>query len=424
LRVEPESVQFPEVAVGETVAETVTVENRGSAPLTVTRAEVGDSEVFALADAVTDSEVTLEPGASRELTVSFTPEAQQSYTGYLFVETDAPDAPDRTIALTSSDITATVESNESADAVSARTNASAGERVEIAFPGVPDDQQYRTDSVAVTPAVDGAIEVNVTTSNETLAAVRETTNGTTAGFADNTTRLGNISASTNLDDENIEQAEFTATVDRSRFETRNTNASDISFYRFDEEELEWVKQNTTVVNRTETTVTVRVVGDGFSEWTAAAARPEFSIDDTEVNVTTATVGEEVEIEVFVTNTGGTEGTYVAELLLNGAVVEDQTAIIASEGQENFLFQRSIDDPGEYEVQVNEAFVATINITESGAEVEENPPENGSDNGGSDDDMLLFAVPVVVVIVAVAGLGVFYSRRRQEGDGAGTAEDER
>jgi PGF-pre-PGF domain-containing protein len=283
--------------------------------------------------------------------------------------------------------------------------------VEVPFPGVPDDQQYRTDSVAVTPAVDGTLEVNVTTSNETLAAVRETTNGTTAGFADNTTRLGNISASTNLDDENIEQAEFTATVDRSRFETRNTNASDISFYRFDEEELEWVKQNTTVVRTTEATATVRVVGDGFSEWTAAAARPEFSIDDTEVNVTTATVGEEVEIEVFVTNTGGTEGTYVAELLLNGAVVEDQTAIIASEGQENFLFQRSIDDPGEYEVQVNEAFVATINITESGAEVEENPPENGSDNGGSDDSPLLFVIPIAVVLLIAVGLAVFYARRR-------------
>ena len=421
LQVAPGTVQFPEATVNETVTANVTVENVGTAPLTVRRVALDDSEAFALVDGgITDSEV-IEPGTSREVTVSFTPAAERSYTGYLFVESDAPTEPDRTITLTNGDITARVESNASTQTLTVSANASAGERVEISFPGGPDDQPYHTDSVAVTPAVDGDLRLNVTTSNETLAAVRETTDGTTAGFADNTTRLGNISASTNIDNEAIEQAEFTATINRSRFETRNTNASDISFYRFDETAREWVKQNTTVVNRTETTVTVRVVGDGFSEWTAAAARPEFSIDNTEVNVRTATVGEEVEIEVFVTNTGGTEGTYVAELLLNGEVVEDQTAIIASEGQENFLFQRSINDPGQYEVQVNEVFVATVNITESGAEVEQDPPGNETDDGES-DDMLLLAVPAVVVILAVVGLGVFYSRRREED--AGTAEDAR
>jgi len=415
LRVTPDSVTFPAVTVGETVTETVTVENTGTAALTVTRLGLDRGEAFALAGDEADGEFTLDPGASREGTVSFTPDAERSHTDYLLVESNTPSVPDRTVALTSSDIRASVESNASTQTLNVSASASAGERVEIAFPTTPDDQQYRTNNVAVTTAVDSDLELNVTTSNETLDAVRETTNGTTAGFADNTTRLGNISASTNLDDEDLEQVEFTATIDRSQFETENTNASDISFYRFDEETLEWVKQNTTVLRTTETTATVQVVGDGFSEWTAAAARPEFSIDDTEVNVTTATVGEVVEIDVFVTNTGGTEGTYVAELLLNGEVVGEQTAIIDSQGQENFLFQRSIGEPGQYEVQVNNVFVATVNITESGAEVEEERPENESD-GGSDDDMLLVAVPVVVVIVAVVGLGVFYFRRRETSGG--------
>ncbi len=90
ISVVPTSVNFGNVTVGITNTQTVTVSNPGSANLSVTQATVSGSG-FGLS-AVT-LPLTLAPGGSAALTVSFTPASASSTTGALTLVSNAPNSP-------------------------------------------------------------------------------------------------------------------------------------------------------------------------------------------------------------------------------------------------------------------------------------------------------------------------------------------
>lgn len=416
LAVSPESVRFDDVAVGETATATVDLENVGGEALTLSRVAVGDDDQFSLLEGAVETaggEVTLGAGESRSVTVEFAPGSTGTDTTYLYVESDAATGAKEVVPVTSGPVesTVTVDQEDRQRLQTVVENASAGERVDLAFPDPLDDEQYETASVSVTPAVSGDLEIDVTSSGQTL----ETTPETRAGFADNTTRLGNVSATTNLANADIESVAFEAVVERGQLAAWDTDAGNVSFYRFDEDAGVWEEHETTVVEEREDEVLLRVEADGFSEWTAAAARPAFTITETDIDVTSTTTDDEVTIQVFVTNTGGTDGTYVVDLLLDDSVVDSDSALIAPDGQVLFQFERTLDEPGTYEVRVNDEFVAEVEVSESTAEVRQiDEIIDGDDTQRDlDDDGLVFGLPAVAALfAATVVLGLFGYRRLQ------------
>jgi hypothetical protein len=91
----PDTVDFGQVFVNLTGKETVSVTNAGTANLLVSNVQISPA-VFAYADSM---EFTLPPGAIRELAVSFTPEAAQSYSGALTFATNDSKQPNVSVAL-------------------------------------------------------------------------------------------------------------------------------------------------------------------------------------------------------------------------------------------------------------------------------------------------------------------------------------
>jgi PGF-pre-PGF domain-containing protein len=263
----------------------------------------------------------------------------------------------------------------------------------------------------ITPAQDADMDMEIETSNGSLETTPETDNGLTSNAA----QLGNISIETSLTPEQTKRVEITTQINKSRLDTLGTDPGNVTLYRFNESEDRWRAQETEVLSETAETVRVRAVADHASEWTAAAARPAFEITDWEVDVDAATVEETVNINVFVENTGGTEGTYVADLLLNGAVVDSKESVIAEGGEALFDFERAFDQVGTYEVEVNEQRITEVEVTEDQT-VETDTEEDSSgtndstatdsedettSSDGSGPGFGVFAGLIAVVSIAVA-----------------------
>ena len=102
--VAPDSLDYPDTFVNDTASQEVTLTNTGRDVLDVSSLSV--PEGFSV-DA--DAPFSLEPGASRALTVSFMPTAVQEYTGTLSIESNATNSPS-TVELSGTGIEAPVAS--------------------------------------------------------------------------------------------------------------------------------------------------------------------------------------------------------------------------------------------------------------------------------------------------------------------------
>lgn len=89
--------------------------------------------------------------------------------------------------------------------------------------------------------------------------------------------------------------------------------------------------------------------------------PEFEIRDASIEKTTIAVGEEVEVRATVANVGGREGTFTAELQVDGLSVETQDVTIAAGDETAVPFGYTFESPGRYEVSVNDVAVATVTV---------------------------------------------------------------
>lgn len=89
--------------------------------------------------------------------------------------------------------------------------------------------------------------------------------------------------------------------------------------------------------------------------------PEFEIRDASIEKTTIAVGEEVEVQATVANVGGREGTFTAELQVDGLSVETQDVTIAAGNETAVPFGYAFESPGRYEVSVNDVAVDAVTV---------------------------------------------------------------
>jgi hypothetical protein len=87
--------------------------------------------------------------------------------------------------------------------------------------------------------------------------------------------------------------------------------------------------------------------------------PEFELVAASVDETTVAPGEAVEVTARITNVGGQEGTFGAELRIDGTTVETRDVTIGVEETASVRFDYAFDEPGTYEVGVGEVNVDTV-----------------------------------------------------------------
>ncbi|GAH69601.1 unnamed protein product, partial [marine sediment metagenome] len=78
----------------------------------------------------------------------------------------------------------------------------------------------------------------------------------------------------------------------------------------------------------------------------------FSVSNLSIQPAEVTTGEEVTIDVALTNTGGTEGSYTLVLKVNGVKEADRTVIIAAGDTLNLIFPVTKEAAGSYTVTVD------------------------------------------------------------------------
>lgn len=87
--------------------------------------------------------------------------------------------------------------------------------------------------------------------------------------------------------------------------------------------------------------------------------PEFDLVGASVSRTTVAPGETIEVAARITNVGGQEGTFGAELRINGTTVETRDVVIGAGETSSVRFEYAFDEPGTYEVGVGEVNVDTV-----------------------------------------------------------------
>jgi parallel beta-helix repeat protein len=123
----------------------------------------------------------------------------------------------------------------------------------------------------------------------------------------------------------------------------------IAFY--DEEIGELVKLESTV-NTVNHTVTAKIAH--FTTFTLVSVpKPAaFSIGSLNIQPNEVAPGETVDISVVVTNTGGSEGTFVALLKINGIEEARESFIIAAGASQSIVFTVAKESAGTYSVELN------------------------------------------------------------------------
>jgi hypothetical protein len=129
--------------------------------------------------------------------------------------------------------------------------------------------------------------------------------------------------------------------------------ADLYLAWYDENTGEWVALPS-VVNSFYHTVTTSIE----HATTFAAVAPitvlpaSFDLGAPEVTPAEITAGEPVNISVILTNTGGAEGNYTVDFIINGAVEDTQEVTLVGGASETVIFTTTQEEAGTYTVDVN------------------------------------------------------------------------
>lgn len=144
--------------------------------------------------------------------------------------------------------------------------------------------------------------------------------------------------------------------------------------------------------------------------------PEFELVEASVAETTIAPGEEIEVTATIANVGGREGTFAAELRIDGTAVEARDVTIAAGETESVAFSYALDEPGTYEVGVGGAAVDTVVVA---------PPPAFEVTATALDQTFVTVGETVEVAARVANVGgqegTFVAELERDGDVVATRE---
>jgi PGF-pre-PGF domain-containing protein len=238
----------------------------------------------------------------------------------------------------------------------------ADEPVSVDFIGqVPAD-----DSEAADPAVDvTAIGFMPATSEQVSLRVTtgENLDGS-PGFErdDNTALVSNVRVDHSIDNVDVDDVTLGFRVSNARLAEMDVPAEDIALYRH--QDGEWTELPTQIVSEGDTAVSFRAASPGLSEFAVGAKQPKFELQTVRVEVDEIRVGDSLRVFVRITNDGGADGSFAANLLVDGNVVDSRELTIAAGGRRQVRFERPLDEAGTYTVQVNDALAGDVIVMEA------------------------------------------------------------
>jgi hypothetical protein len=407
IQVRPETLQFPNGTDGG-ATRTLTVRNVGDAPLTVRSiAIVGpDRRSFGR---VFDGPVTIDPDGGRDVAVSFEGADSRPRFATLHVMSDDPDEPQTNVWLTNTRTVADVspsrvlETKTLVNATVRNATANTTQSLNLSWPLTRDDV-IAVDALSFTPLRDGDVTLSVATNASRF--------GTVPAFdrEDGTEAAGFVHVEHSVANEDVEDVTFTVRVRKDRLAGDETGPEDVALYRH--EAGAWTELPTRLVSEGGAHYFYEASAPGLSDFTTGVKQAKFRITDAVVTVTRIRTDEGTTVLVRVRNVGGADGTYEVKLRLEDAVVDRRELSIAPDGTRQASFERTFDEPGAYEVYVNERFVGSVTVerpetTESGVTT----AAPADDSSPTDRSLPGFGAGAAAVVVLVVTLRLAVDRRR-------------
>ena len=186
---------------------------------------------------------------------------------------------------------------------------------------------------------------------------------------DGTQAAGYIQVTDNLEDDQVTEGRITFRVRKADLETDAADPENVALYHYVPETDEWEELDTEILGETDDYVRFRGTTPGFSQFAAGIKRAQFEISDTLVDVQQITLNDSIQVEAIVTNTGGADGTFTTQLLVDSEVVAEDVLTIASGGQRATIFDHEFEQADTYQVRVNDVLTGEIQVTDPNAATE-------------------------------------------------------
>ena len=229
---------------------------------------------------------------------------------------------------------------------------------------------------------------------------------------DGTEPAGYLQIDHNLEDSQIKQARIDFRMTAEQLEAADAAPEDVVLYHYDEEADEWEELPTEVVEETDGVVRFRAVTDSFSEFAVGVKRAQFEIVNIAADAQTLAIGDRLQVEVAVSNTGGAKGSVELELRIDGEAVDRTSLTVAPDETRTSSFEYEFAEPGTYDVDVNDVSVDDIRVepaaddpgagdgTEDDATSGESGPSGWLPGLSTNEAIVAFLVVVIVLAVTV------------------------
>lgn len=148
-------------------------------------------------------------------------------------------------------------------------------------------------------------------------------------------------------DSNVDQARLTFRLRTDCLNASGVDPATVRLYRY--VDGDWATLPTHVVERTDGFVRYQADSPGFSTFAVGIAEPDVAVTDASLDRTTITAGETATLHVTLSNRGDLAGSFAAEFVSDGVVLETRTVTVDAGATTVLTFDHRFDTPGEYAI---------------------------------------------------------------------------
>ena len=293
-------------------------------------------------------------------------------------------------------------------------NAKPNASIPVALPEPARDGTIRTEALSI--AVQKRQNVSLSVATGSGRQTNQTPQFTPSTAAED---MGYINVGHTVPDEEIENVTFRFSVSSSTLSS--AERKNVALYRF--HNGSWNELPTEYVDRNGSAYVFAAQSPGLSSFTVGKKVAAFQIQQATLLSDVQTTFDPVNVRVRVENEGGADGVFTAELRLDSETVDTDEFTIAAGGTRQTSFEELVQEPGRYEVLVNNYTVGTVNVSETASQLssrrdgetpmdvetarpeQSTPTEDGSGETG-------VRMPGFGVLVAILSLGIAIGSRRR------------
>jgi hypothetical protein len=158
-------------------------------------------------------------------------------------------------------------------------------------------------------------------------------------------------------------------LNRSNLQSAGIDASAVRVYH--RVNGSWRAAETSVVEERADQVVYEADTAGASAYAIGKIEPAFSITRTSVVSEQVPEGQRVVVEATISNDGGIEGTYDAQMRVDGEVVNQTAVTVPADTEQTGTLSTVVTTPGTFQIGFNDVNAGDVQVTESQLQTDEN-----------------------------------------------------